>query len=511
MLTVEQSSWPPQWLTPVPAEAIERGKQVEPIVDFAEAYGIITKDSVAGSSGSPLVLRDWQKSLLQHVFASDEDGLRHRNQLILMPRKNGKSALGSVLALYGLILGPKGAEVYSVAAEKEQARIVFADAKRMIEASPELAGITKLYRDAIELPKLNSVYRVVSAEAYSKEGLSPTMTVMDELHAQKNRDLYDTFSLAMGARGKLSTLIGISTAGVRMDSTGRDSICYSLYQYGQKVARGEVDDPSFFMAAWEAPENSDHRDPATWRMANPGFDDINTASDFESAVRRTPEAEFRTKRCNQWVSSQTSWLPAGTWEACEADFEISPDDEIVLGFDGSFSGDASVIVGAVKPKSEDDPVKVFLVKAWEKDLTIHDDEWRVDIAEVEQTILDFVQKYPKTVEVACDPFRWQRSMQVLEEKGVPIVEWPSTSARRMVPACALVFDAVTEKRLIHDGNPLLARHLSNAVTKIDNLGPRIVKDSRNSPRKIDGAVAMILSVDRALAGGKLLPVPQFFG
>ena len=507
---MSQSSWPPRWLTPVPEKAIELGRKYEPIVEFAEAFGVITKDSVAGKSGSPLVLRDWQRSLLEHMFAVEGTGYRHTSQLILMPRKNGKSALGSVIGLYGLIVGPKGGECYSVAAEKEQARIVFADARRMIEASPELSAVTKLYRDAIELPSLNSVYRVMSAEAYSKEGLSPTLTVIDELHAQKNRDLYDTFSLAMGARGKLATLIAISTAGVRMDSTGRDSICYSLYQYGQKVARGEIDDPTFFMAAWEAPEDSDHKSPDTWRLANPGFNDINTQSDFESAVRRTPEAEFRTKRCNQWVSSQISWLPSGAWEACEGKFEVSPDDEIVLGFDGSFSGDASVIVGAVIPQ-EDEPVKVFLVKAWEKDLNIHDDDWRVDIAEVEQTVLDFCQSHPKVREVACDPFRWQRSMQALEEQGVPIVEWPSTSARRMVPACAKVFDAVTEHRLIHDGNPILARHLGNAVTKIDNLGPRIVKDSRNSPRKIDAAVAMVLAVDRALTGAKLEPVPQFFG
>ena len=505
-----QSSWPPRWLTPVPEKAIELGRKYEPIVEFAEAFGIITKDSVAGKSGAPLVLRGWQRSLLEHMFAVEGSGYRHQSQLVLVPRKNGKSALGSVIGLYGLIVGPSGAEVYSVAAEKEQARIVFADARRMIEASPELSAVTKLYRDAIELPSLNSVYRVMSAEAYSKEGLSPTMTVFDELHAQKNRDLYDTFSLAMGARGKLSTLIAISTAGVRMDSTGRDSICYSLYQYGKTVATNEIYYPTFFMAAWEAPEDSDHRKPETWALANPGFNDINTQSDFESAVRRTPEAEFRTKRCNQWVSSQTSWLPSGAWEACEAEFEVSPDDEIVLGFDGSFSGDASVIEGAVVPK-DDEPVKVFLVKAWEKDLNIHDDDWRVDIAEVEQTVLDFCQAHPKVREVACDPFRWQRSMQVLEEKGVPIVEWPSTSARRMVPACSSVFDAVTEHRLIHDGNPILARHLGNAVTKIDNLGPRIVKDSRNSPRKIDAAVAMVLAVDRALTGAKLEPVPQFFG
>jgi len=225
---MEQTSWPPQWLTSVPVEAIEAGRRFEPVADFAEAFGIITKDSVAGKSGNALALRPWQVNLLEHMFAVEGGGYRHQSQLIGMPRKNGKSALGSVIALYGLILGPKGAEVYSVAAEKEQARIVFADAKRMIEGSSELSGITKLYRDAIELPAFGSVYRVVSAEAYSKEGLSPTLTVMDEVHAQKNRDLYDTFSLAMGARGKLATLIGITTAGVKADSTGRDSIAYSL-------------------------------------------------------------------------------------------------------------------------------------------------------------------------------------------------------------------------------------------------------------------------------------------
>jgi len=506
-MTVEP--WPPRWLTPVPESAIEAGRVMEPVVDFAEAFGIVTKDSVAGKSGSALRLRPWQVSLFEHLFAYEDGGYRHSTQLVGVARKNGKSALGSVMGLYGLIIGPKGAEVYSVAAEKEQARIVFADARRMVEASEELSGITKLYRDAIEFPKLGSVYRVMSAESFSKEGLSPTLTIFDEVHAQRNRDLWDTFSLAMGSRGKMATMIGITTAGVKSDSTGRDSIAYTLYQYGQKVALGEVDDPTFFMAWWEAPEEADHRLPETWEYANPGLGDINAVSDFESSVRRTPEAEFRTKRCNQWVSSQLSWLPTGAWEACEAEFTVSPDDEIVLGFDGSFSGDASVIVGAVVPKG-DDPVKVFMVKSWEKDITIHDDEWRVDIAEVEQTILDFCQAHPKVREVACDPFRWQRSMGILQDRGVPIVEWPSTSARRMVTAGALVFDAVMEKRLIHDGNPVLTRHLSNAITKVDNVGPRIVKDSRNSPRKIDAAVAMTIAVDRALGGGKLEEPPQFF-
>lgn len=503
-------SWPPRWLTPVPEEAIERGRVMEPVAEFIESYGIITKDSVAGKSGSPLVLRPWQKSLVEHLFASDEDGLRHRVSLVGMPRKSGKSALGSVLALYSLILGPRGGEVYSVAAEKEQARIVFKDAQRVIEASPELSSLMTLYRDAVEFKAFGSVYRVLSAEAYSKEGLNPHFVLFDELHAQPNRELFDVMSLAMGARGKQATLVAITTAGVKADNSGKDSIAYSLYQYGQKIAREEVtDDPSFFMAWWES--SGDHRLESTWREANPGFGDLSDPSDFVSAVKRTPESEFRTKRCNQFVSSRDTWLPDGAWEKCGGDFEISADDDFVLGFDGSFSNDTTVIVGATIPKTDDDPVRLFMVKAWERDFEKDDESWRVDIADVEQTIMEFCKRYPRVKEIACDPFRWQRSMQVLEEAGLPIVEYPSTSPRRMVPACAKFFDAVVEGKLIHDNDPLLSRHVDNAVVKVDHLGPRIVKDKKSSPRKIDGAVAAVVAVDRATVARIDEVIPQFFG
>jgi phage terminase large subunit-like protein len=497
--------WPPKWLTPVPNQDLYSGEG-EVVIDFAEAFGIITKDSIAGRAGSPLVLREWQKELIRHVFAGDGERYRHRTSLIGQPRKNGKSALASVFGLYGLILGARGAEVYSVAAEKEQARIVFADAKRMVEASPELSAITKLYRDAIELPKAGSVYRVLSAEAFSKEGLNPSLTVFDELHAQPNRELFDVMSLAMGARPS-AQLIAITTAGVKTDSTGQDSIAYNLYQYGQKVSRGEIDDPTFFMAWWEADLEADHREPETWKQSNPGYADICAADDFVSAVRRTPEAEFRTKRCNQWVSSQISWLPTGTWDACEGETEVG-DKDYILGLDGSFSGDATVVTFTT---IEEVP-QIGIVGAWEKDMSIHDDSWRVDVLEVEETIRQFVKAHPNVKEIACDPYRWTRTMQVLQDEGYPVVEYPSTNARRMVPACAKFYDAVVDKKVIHDGNPLLARHISNAVVKVDNLGPRIVKENRASQRRIDAAVAAVLSFDRATVGrieDEPL-VPQFF-
>jgi phage terminase large subunit-like protein len=505
-------SWPPAWLTPVPQEAIERGDG-EFAAMFAETFGSIGKDGIAGRAGQALVLRPWQKELLRHLYARDEKGgLLASTALIGMPRKNGKSALSSAaIGLYSLLAeGINGGEVIAVAAEKEQARIVFGEAKRMVEDS-ELSELVQVYKDSIFVPSTNSVFKVVSAEAYSKEGLNPSRVIMDELHAHKTRDLYDVFSLAMGNRGSIAQLVAITTAGVKSDTTGQDSIAYRLYQDGKKIALGEVQDTSTFMAWWEADPDGDHRDPEQWRKANPGFDDIVAQADFESAIRRTPEAEFRTKRLNQWVSSQISWLPAGSWEECAVEREITSDDEIMLGFDGSFSGDSTVIVGCTVPQTDDELPHVFMVKAWEKDSNIHDDTWRVNIGEVEETILNFCQQYPKVREVACDPFRWQRSMEVLADQGVPIVEYPSTSARRMVTSCAKFFDYVTEKRITHDGNPLLARHLSNAVTKTDNLGVRIVKENRASSRRIDAAVAAVVAADRATAGRMEVEAdPRFF-
>lgn len=501
-------AWPPAVLTPVPQDAIDRGDG-EFASKFAELFGTIGRDGIAGRAGEPLRMRPWQTELLRHVFARDEDGgLLAQTCLIGQPRKNGKSSLSSAaIGVYSLLAeGINGGEVIAVAAEKEQARIVFGEAKRMIENS-ELSELVQIYKDSIFVPSTNSVFKVVSAEAYSKEGLNPSRVIMDELHAHKNRELFDVFSLAMGNRGKIGQLVAITTAGVKADSTGQDSIAYQLYQYGKKVASGEVIDPAFFCAWWEAPADADHRDPLSWQMANPGFGDIVSEADFASAVKRTPEAEFRTKRLNQWVSSQLSWLPNGSWGELQDDKELDPNAEYILGFDGSFSGDSTVVVGCTIGTDENPP-HIFLVKAWEKPVG-SDDTWRVEIQDAENTIIDFCARF-KVREVVCDPFRWQRSMEVLADMGVPIVEYPTTSARRMVTACAKFYDAVTEKKLSHSGDPMIARHLDNAVVKIDNLGPRIVKENRHSNRRIDGAVAAVAAYDRASSRLETQVIPEFF-
>jgi phage terminase large subunit-like protein len=347
------SNYPPRWITPVKRFDYENSR-AEQIMAFVEEYGLQTKDTIAGRAGNRLMLRDWQKELIRDLFAEDEDGtLLHRTALVGMPRKNGKSALGSAMALWSLYLGDNGGEVYSCAAEKEQARIVFSDAKRMVENNPDLMEMTKLYRDAIEVVSTGSIYRVLSAEAFSKEGLSPTFVVFDELHATPNRELFDVMALGMGARRE-PMLLSITTAGVKTDSSGQDSTAYNLYQYGQRVARGEVEDPSFFMAWWEAPAEAPYQDPKTWALANPAFGDLNAEEDFVAMARRTPEAEFRTKRCNQWVSSINTWLPSDSWLPLANSQELDSEAEYILGFDGSFNQDCTVIVGCRVPRTEED-------------------------------------------------------------------------------------------------------------------------------------------------------------
>ena len=499
----------PRWLTSVPQEAIDRGDG-DFLIRFTEAFGTITKDSVAGRSGEKLVLREWQKELLKQVFARDEDGgLKHRIALLGLPRKSGKSAIGSIIAAFALMdIKTQGAEIYSVAADRNQARIVFEDTKRMIQAT-ELKDHVKIYRDAILVPATNNVYRVLSADAPRHEGLSPTMVIFDELHAQPNRKLWDVMSLAQGARGKQAMMIAITTAGVKTDPSGQDSVAYTNYNYGKRIISGEIKDPTFFMAWWEAPAEADHREKETWMMANPGFDDICAASDFESAVLRTPEAEFRTKRCNQWVSSQTAWLPAGVWDKLASEIEILPDEDYILGFDGSYANDSTALCAVSIPKDENLP-KVKLIKVWEKDFDKDDESWRVSIEEVKQTILDYVQEYPQVREIACDPYRWAVMMQELEDYGLPIVEYKTNLLNLMIPATQTAFETIIEERLVHDGNPVLSRHLDNCIVKNDHRGQRVTKEASNSKKKIDAAIAFIIALDRAMASRIDEGVPQFF-
>lgn len=427
--------------------------------------------------------------MLLALLARRRDGrLKHREGLIGIARKNAKSTIGSGLALYGLVFGPEGGEVYSCAAERKQAGIVFDTARRMVELEPELDAIIDCYRDAMEYKATGSIYRALSAEAYSKEGLNPTLVVFDEVHAQPNRELWDVMSLAQGARVE-PLMLGITTAGVMTDTSGNDSLCYEMYQHGRDVAQGLVDDPSFFFAWWEprAGVKADHTDPKVWREANPGYDDIVSAEDFTSKLLRTPENEFRTKRTNVFTQDVVAWLPFGAWAKCRSNVSIADGDEVVLAFDGSFNNDSTALVVA----SCSNVPHLDVVAVWENP---GDDAWRVPIFDVEEAIRAACRRW-QVREVVCDPARWARTFQQLEAEGLPVVEYPQSPAR-MVPATQRFYEAVLNRGLTQSGNQTLARHVGNAVIKTDARGTRLEKP-KGGRRKIDLAVCAVMALDRA--------------
>lgn len=486
----------PRWLTPVAPADMRRGDG-DLYVDLINSTCRITKDSIAGQVGQLLVMRPWQVQLLRRIFARRPDRrLKHRTALIGTPRKNGKSELGAGIAVGNLLLGPMGGQIISCAADRDQAAIIFDTAKRMVEMDPYLSEVVKVYAKVLEVPATGTIYRAVSSEAYTKEGLNPSLVLFDELHAQPNRELWNVMQLAQGSRVE-PLMIALTTAGVRRDRTGLDSICYSLYLHGRRVARGEIDDPTFFMAWWEPKAGSaaPHDSPRTWHEANPGYGDIVAEADFASVVRRTEETEFRIKRTNQWVTSGRVWLPHGAWDAL-ADPGRYPGGppagtRVLVGFDGSKSGDSTALIGVTV---EERP-HVFVIGVWERDP--YDPNWRVPRAEVKAAWREACARWD-VPESPADDAIWQDAIEELRDDGLPIEPYPQTP-ERMGRATQGFFERVVDKGLTHDGDPVLARHVENATLKPTSQGlARILKESPDSPLRIDAAVTAVFTLDRAL-------------
>jgi phage terminase large subunit-like protein len=493
---VEPKGWPPRHLTAVPKAAVDAGDG-DRVLTFLREAGRITKDSVAGRSGEPLNPRPWQEQLVRQTFARDPKTGRRRARTAMwgMARKNGKTGLIAPIALYGLMAEGDGAEVYSCAADRDQAKLVFQAAKRTVEMVPVLSKHLKLYRDVIEYPAAGSIYRALSSEAYTKEGLSPTLVLADELHAWPNRELYDVMALAMGARVDPLMLI-VTTPGVRTDSTGVDSIAYTLYQYGTRVASGEVVDPSFFMAWWQAETGCALDDPKAWAEANPGLGDILDRDELAGQARKAmaggmTEPEFRIKRLSQWVNSARAALPSGAFERLGTGGKLDPKEPQVLFFDGSFYPDCT---GSVACSLDG---RLETLECWER--PVGEVGWKVPIGEVDLRMREIAEAR-NVLEIGCDPFRWAEQIENWEAAGLPVLAYPTSSPSRMVPA-------ISEGTLRHDNDPRLVRHVSNMTIKTDRLGPRPVKEHRGSPRSIDLGICAVGAYDRATWHASRPPAP----
>jgi len=466
------------------------------VIRFAETFL-----TLGGSfMGQPFRMMEWQKDVVRDIYRLDpETGKRvHRTYVLGVPRKNAKTILGAVIALYQLIAdkADKAPQIISAAGDRKQARLVFDEAKRMVMASPELKAACTVFRDEIRCNHNGGIYRAVSADAGLAHGLNPSTVTVDEYHVFKNDNLFVALNTGSGMRNQPLTLV-ISTAGYDIDGPfGK------LYQRGRRIESGEETDSSFGFT-WFGPhenEEFDPGDPAVWERFNPAWEILNH-DEMASAYRTMPESEFIRYRLNGWTATQESWFPTGAWDArSNTDDPISPSDEILLGFDGSWRGDSTALVAV---RLED--LHVELIDVWEA--PVGDPHWRVPVVEVSDKIRETCAKY-KVREVVADPSRWEYSLQELGEEGLPIVEFPNTVAR-MVPATQSFYESVMDERLTHSGDPTMARHIANCVLKMDSRGARITKEYKSSSKHIDIAVAAVMAHHRAkLWRDEQKPEPQ---
>jgi phage terminase large subunit-like protein len=446
------------------------------VIDFADDFLRVSKGVRAGES---LEFVEWQRWLLRALLERrDNNKLRYRRALIGLPRKQGKSLMGSALGLYGLFAGEAGAEVYSAAGDRKQARIVFNEAKEQVIKSPVLSSYCKVYRDAIEVPAYNSVYRVLSADAKSQAGLNPSLVIFDELWVQRNEDLYDQLTLGSGARID-PLVVAITTAGYDIDT-----LCGRLYDYGKSVASGETDDENFGFFWWEAPADCSITDPKVWSGCNPNLaQGLLDPEDLATSAQQSSEMSFRRFRLNQWVRAEESWLPAGAWERLVGETEMDTELGTWVGIDMALKHDSIAVVMA---QPQEGKVAVT-AKIW------HPSEKAVDVAEIEHYLRELHLNY-NIKEFAYDPAYFQRSAEILIDDGLPMLEYPQSS-QRMVPACGHIYEMIINNKIVHNGSPVFTDQVLSAAQRMTDQGWRLSKGK--SRRKIDACIAMVIAVDRA--------------
>lgn len=457
--------------------------------------------------GQPFRLRRWQRKIVYRAYELHPDGRRRYDRVLAgLPKGNGKSELAAAIAaaeFAGPVMfdgwaedgRPRGTarvspDIPVAAASFEQADLVFGAVRVMLREGA-LRPFCEVYDTEILLKdRPGRLYRV-AAVAGTNDGGRPTFFVADELHEWTGHKERVHLVLSNNrAKRRDAWELAITTAG--WDS---GSLLGRLYQHGRHLVAGETTDPGFLFIWWEASAPWALDDPiqleAAIREANPAIGDFLALDRVVARYREVPEFEFRRYYLNQWVSAPERWLPLGAWDAQARPDRAVPDGaEIVLGFDGSYAGDSTALVGATLDGH------LFVIALWEK-LTSAPASWRVDILDVEEAVRRACQRW-RVRAIGCDPFRWQRSLALLLEEGWPILEWPSHQPSRMAPACTQFYEAVTNELLTHDGHERLTMHIGHCVMKTDSRGSRIVKDHKDSERHIDLAVAAVIAYDLAV-------------
>lgn len=494
--------------------------------DRAVAFIQSLKHTKGQWAGKPFNLLPWQEQIIRDLFGVVKpSGYRQFNTAYVeVPKKCGKSELAAAVALL-LTCGDfeERAEVYGCAADRQQASIVFEVAADMVRMCPALNRRVKILASTKRLIFLptNSFYQVLSAEAYSKHGFNIHGVVFDELHTQPNRKLFDVMTKGSGDARTQPLYFLITTAG-----TDTHSICYETHQKAKDILEGRKVDKTFYPVIYGADDNDDWTDPKVWKKANPSLGETITMEKvraaFESA-RQNPGEEnaFRQLRLNQWVKQAVRWMPMEKWNACS--FDVNPEElegrVCYGGLDLSSTTDITAFVLVFPPVDDEDDKYYIMPFFWIPEdnliLRVNRDHVPYDIWQrqgylettegnvvhygyIEKFIEKLGEKY-NIREIAFDRWGAVQMVQNLEGMGFTVVPF-GQGFKDMSPPTKELMKLTLEKRLAHGGHPVLSWMMDNIFIRRDPAG-NIKPDKEKSTEKIDGAVATIMALDRAIRCG----------
>lgn len=476
-------------------------------------------------AGKPFALIDWQEQIIRDLFGVlKPNGYRQFNTAYIeIPKKQGKSELAAAVAL--LLLcgdGEERDEVYGCAADRNQAKIVFDVAVDMVRFCPALSKRVKILESQKKITYLptNSSYQVLSADVANKHGFNTHGVIFDELHTQPNRKLFDVMLQGSGDARMQPLYFLITTAGNDINS-----ICYEVHQKAIDIAEGRKVDPTFYSVIYGAAEDEDWTDPEVWKKANPslgitvGIDKVQAAC--ESAQQNPGEENaFRQLRLNQWVKQSVRWMPMDKWDACA--FPVSEDDlegRICYGgLDLSSTTDITAFVLVFPPLDEEDKYYIlpyFWIPEETLDLRVRRDHVPYDLWERQGTLMTtegnvvhygYIEKFIERLgerfnirEIAFDRWGAVQMVQNLEGLGFTVVPF-GQGFKDMSPPTKELMKLVLEEKIAHGGHPVLRWMMDNIFIRTDPAG-NIKADKEKSTEKIDGAIATIMGLDRAIRCG----------
>ena len=499
----------------------------KPTADYAVSFIEALCHTKGTWAGKPFELMDWQEQIIRDVFGTlKPNGYRQFNTAYIeIPKKNGKSELAAAVAL--LLLcgdGEQRAEIYGCAADRNQAKIVFDVAVDMVRFCPALEKRVKITESQkiIEYLPTKSKYQVLSADVANKHGFNTHGVIFDELHTQPNRKLYDVMTQGSGDARMQPLYFLITTAG-----NNTESICYEVHQKALDIIEGRKIDPTFYPVIYGAGMNEDWTDPKVWKKANPslgetiGIDKVKAACD---SAKQNPgeENSFRQLRLNQWVKQSIRWMPMDKWDVCS--LALSEDDlegrVCYGGLDLSSTTDITAFVLVFPPEDETDRY-IILPYFWLPEdnlpLRVNRDHVPYDVWErqgflqtTEGNVVHYgyIEKFIERLgerfnirEIAFDRWGAVQMVQNLEGMGFTVVPF-GQGFKDMSPPTKELMKLVLEQRIAHGGHPVLRWMMDNIYIRTDPAG-NIKPDKEKSTEKIDGAVAAIMALDRAIRCGNV--------